>query len=141
MLRGLPNVRQNHVVLPKSFPKGKIKHASWYTEDITGPMKTVFPTGTVMSRQPPNPSSPHLSSLFVLNSQPCSCSHSGLHLLLLPQPIIIPVSVTNFFPVPLSFSLSLPVLLSSYPFIPLSKSHTVPFQFLHIQYFPLPPNT
>lgn len=118
VLRGLPNVRQNHVVLPKSFPKGEIKHTSWYTEDITGPMKTVFPTGTVMSRQPPNPSSSHLSSLLSSTHSPAVAAtlraappastsaryHPGICHHFLP-------SAPEFFPLPPCSSL----LLSFYP--------------------------
>lgn len=87
---------QNHIVLPESFPKGKIKHMRWYIWGHTRSYEN-HPAqrnrDTAWLQIPPlyvSPSSLHPQPATLL-SQP----HLGLRLLLTPTPTIVHAPVTT----------------------------------------------
>lgn len=99
---------------PNCFLKGKSIHMNWYSENIIGSMKTVFPIRTVTCGQLLNPFSFQAFSPFssqihtpsVLTTLRPPSPFSQPHLLFLLSPLIIAIFAINFFPVPISFYLS-----------------------------------
>ena len=134
VFRRLPNVRQNHIVLPESFPKGKVKHTRWYTWGHTGSRErhparrnchvlpaSIPPLYRSLPSSPSSASTPAVPATLGAASPVCTSPHHrpGTCHQCLPR-------APQSFPLP-------PVLLS-FPFIPFtfSKSHLAPFQCLQV---------
>ena len=120
VFRGLPNVRQNHIVLPESFPKGKI-HEMVQLRTYRVPWTPSCPEELPCTARLHPTFIQEPSFLSILNKHPCSSSHtrgcfSCLHLtpsssgnlspMSSPCPAVLPSS-------PLFFSLFLLSLLLS----------------------------
>ena len=146
MIRGFPYVRQNHVVLPKSFPTGRINtHGlvhlgyNWFYEHNLSNRNYNFlsaSTSPIFASFLPSPQMhtpsvmttlrPAAHSLFTV--PPSVPSHS----------VIIPVFATSVFLYPCIFtSPSSFFSPCSYPFIPPSLNPTLLLASFYT-YFPLP---
>lgn len=143
LVGGFSYVRQNHIVLPKLFPEGKInthelvqRGYNWFYENSLSNkncnLRSASESPFFCHAFYPSSSQTHTPSVLTTLRPLSPFSHP--HLLFLFSPLIIPMFATNFFPVPISFYLSLPILLSLLLFFhpTSSKSHTVPCQFLHV---------